>query len=134
MKNKRGVILVENVIFIILNSIFLAILILFLLKQGTGAVLMEQTYSKQIALLIDSAKPVTEIKINMERGLELCEKNNFDFDEAVLIKKNSVLVRFSDKGGYEYSFFNDVEVRVKPEKNKLNENTGNYLIMIYENE
>ncbi len=131
-KNKKGMVLVENVIFIVLNSLFLTILMVFLWKQGTGAVLMEQSYSKQIALLIDSAEPVTQIKINMEKGLELSEKNDLMFEEIVLIKENSVFVRLSEKGGYEYSFFNDVFVTAYPEKNELNENTGNYIISVNE--
>ena len=64
---KRGQILVENVIFIILNVIFLTILILFLIKQGSGAVLLEDSYSKEIALMVDSAKPGTIITVNLEK-------------------------------------------------------------------
>jgi hypothetical protein len=42
MKNKNGELLVENVVFIILNLVFLTILILFLLRQGTGAALWKK--------------------------------------------------------------------------------------------
>ena len=88
MKNKRGEILVENVLFIVLNIIFVSILILFLFKQGSGAGLLEQTYSKQIALMIDSAKPAMEIKLNMEKVQSVAEKNKIDFKEAVIITSN----------------------------------------------
>jgi len=63
--NKRGEILVENLIFIILNLAFVVIMVLFLLKQGSGATIMENTYSKQIALMIDVAKPGMLLKINL---------------------------------------------------------------------
>src|SRR3990167_5572970 len=82
-KSERGEILVENVLFIVLNIIFVSILILFLFKQGSGAVLLEQTYSKQIALMIDSAKPAMEIKLNMEKAQKIAEKNKIDFKDAV---------------------------------------------------
>ncbi len=38
---KRGAILVENVVFLILNLLFLSILVLFLVKQGSGATVLE---------------------------------------------------------------------------------------------
>lgn len=106
---KRGGILVENIIFIVLNLIFLSVLILFLFKQGSGAIVLEQSYAKQIALLIDSSKPVMEINLNMEKAKKLAEKNKIDFGEVVRIEKNLVIVKLSEKGGYSYSFFNDVE-------------------------
>lgn len=130
--NARGEILVENVIFIVLNVIFLSILIFFLFKQGSGAVLLEQTYSKQIALMVDSARPVMEIKLNMEKARIISEENKIDFGEAVSIAGNVVKVRLIEKGGYEYSFFNDVEVQAFPEKNEQNEYTGIYIFTINE--
>lgn len=107
---KRANILIENIIFIVLNLIFLTILILFLLKQGGGAIVLEQAYAKQIALLIDSAKPGTTIKLNMQDAKILAEKNNINFRDVVKINGNIVKIKLSEKGGYTYSFFNDVEV------------------------
>lgn len=123
MKEKRGTILVENVIFIILNLVFITILILFLLKQGSGAIVLEQSYAKNIALLIDSSKPVMEMKLNMEDAMDLAEKNGVSREEIVKINGNIVKVKLSAKGGYEYSFFNVVDVTaypdVAPEKNYI---------------
>lgn len=113
--NKKGTLLVENVIFIILNLLFLAIVILFLVKQGSGAILLEQSYAKNIALLIDSAKPVMELRLNMDKGIELAEKNGVSIDEIVQINGNIVKVKLSEEGGYEYSFFNNVDVTVYPD-------------------
>ena len=115
MKNKRGTLLLENVIFIILNLAFLAILILFLFKQGSGAIVLEQSYAKNIALLIDSAKPITEMKLNMKEGIELAEKNGLSREDIVKINGNIVTVKLSEKGGYDYSFFNDVDVSIYPD-------------------
>jgi len=107
---KRGEILVENIFFIILNLVFLTILILFLLKQGSGAIVLEQSYAKQIALLIDSSKPGTEIHLGMGKARKLADRNGIEFDEIIKINNNIVTVRLSEKGGYQYSFFNDVEL------------------------
>jgi len=125
---KRAQILVSNLVFIILNLVFLTILILFIFKQGQGAVAFEQSYAKQIALIIDSAQPGMVIKLNMENAEKICEKNNLDFKGVVKINKNIVLVKLSEKGGYEYSFFNDVKVVPYPDEE------GIYVFTINKNE
>lgn len=107
---KRGEILISNVVFIILNLAFLLILVLFLLNQGNGAIVLEESYAKQIALLIDSATPAMLIKLDMEKARKLAQDNGIPFSEVVQIEGNVVRVRLSEKGGYTYSFFNDVEV------------------------
>lgn len=127
-QNRKGAILVENVIFIVLNILFITILALFLFRQGNGAVVLEQSYAKNIAFLIDSAKPVMEIKLNMEDAIELAEKNGINRDDIVKISGNIVLVRLSEKGGYQYSFFNNVDATaypdIYPEKNYIIEING----------
>lgn len=122
---KKGAILVENIIFIILNILFISILLLFLFKQGNGAIVLEQSYAKNIALLIDASVPVTELRLNMGKGFDLAEKNGLQREDIVKIdsEKNLVRVRLSDKGGYEYSYFNNVEATaypdIFPEKNYI---------------
>ena len=114
VKRKRGTFLAENIIFIVLNLAFLIILMLSLFKQGSGAILLEQSYAKQIALLINSAPAGTEIQINMQEGFELADKNKVNRADVVNIYGNIVKVKLSEKGGYEYSFFNDVDVSEFP--------------------
>lgn len=125
-RGKRGVILVENVIFIILNLMFIVILALFIFKQGSGAIVLEQSYAKNIALLIDSAKPVSELKLNMEDAMDLAEKNGVGRDEIVRIEGNLVIIKLAKNSGYQYSFFNNVDATAYPDlpPNK------NYLIKI----
>lgn len=130
LKDKKGTILIENVIFIILNVVFISILLLFLWRQGSGSVLIEQTHAKQISLLIDSAKPGMEIKLNMDDAKKIADENKFDFDKIVSITGNIVMVKLSDKGGYEYSFFNDAKVNAFPQTDSKNEYTGIYIIKI----
>ncbi len=107
---KRGTILAENIIFIILNLVFLTILIIFIAKQGSGAIVLEQSYAKQIALLVDSAKPIMIIELNMDKAQKLADKNGIAFEDVVKINENVVTVKLSERGGYSYSFFNDVYV------------------------
>jgi hypothetical protein len=129
---KKGTILVENVIYIILNGVFLFALALFLIKQGSGAIVLEQAYSKEIALIIDSANPVMLIKIDMSKGQEIAKDNEIDFKEIVKVEGNIVSVKLTGAGGYNYAFFNDVDVKAYPEVNAQNEYTGMYILTINE--
>ncbi|MBU2612637.1 MAG: hypothetical protein KKB62_02865 [Nanoarchaeota archaeon] len=114
---KRGEILAENVIFLVLNIIFLTILVLFLLKQAGGAVLIEGSYSKEIALLVDSAKHGTIINVNLQKAKEVSDENGIDFSEILKIADGYVTIKLSDKGGSSYHYFNDINVSYYPDKN-----------------
>ena len=129
-RNKKAAILMENVIFIILNILFITILILFLLRQGQGAVLLEQSYAKQIALLIDSAKPGMTIILDMGKAKDLAEKNGLEFKDSVTKTNTIITVRLSASGGYSYSYFNDVNVSLYA--NGDPENINSYVIKVNE--
>ena len=53
-KSKRGNILTGNVIFIVLNLVFLGILVLFLFSKMGSAAVLEEKHAKQIALIIEA--------------------------------------------------------------------------------
>lgn len=126
-KNKNGKILVENIIFIILNLVFLTILMVFIVSKTGSAAVLEEKYAKQIALMIDTAKPGMEIHLNVEDALEKAKNENWE-ESIIQINKNVVRVQLREKGGYEYSFFNEVQVDVFPDT--LNE--GEYFFRINE--
>jgi len=123
VRNKKGEILVENIIFILLNVIYLSILIIFLLKQGSGAVFLEDSYSKNIALLIDSARPGMIMKLNLQELKDVSDKNAIPFSDVVKISENYVTVKLSDKGGKSYHFFNSINATAYPD----NTNPGIYV-------
>ena len=116
LKNKKGNILTENIIFIILNLVFLTILILFLFSKMGGAAVLEERYAKEIALLIDSAKPGMTISLKMEDAIQIAEKEKWPLDNIVTIQDNVVKVQLREKGAGNplgsYSFFNNVDVNV----------------------
>jgi len=117
---KRGNILTENIIFIILNLVFIAMLIIFVFSKTGGAAVLEEKYAKQIALMIDSAKPRMVITLKMDDAMEQAIDNLGEkgINEMVRITGNVVNVKLRDEGGYSYSFFNDVEVNCYPLNNK----------------
>ncbi len=107
---KRGNILVENIIFIILNLIFLTILVLFLFSKISDVAILEEKYAKQIALIIDSAKPKMEINLDVEEMIKEAKDNSWELNNVITIDDNLVTVKLREKGGYSYSFFNNVDV------------------------
>jgi hypothetical protein len=123
MKKKANII-TENIIFIILNLIFLSILILFVFSKAGSVAVLEEKYAKQIALTIDAAKPLMVITLKMEDVIEKAKKENFDLDDIVMINDNVVTVKLHEKGGYSYSFFNDAKVDAFPDKE------GGYVIRV----
>ena len=113
-RDKRGELLVGNIIFIVLNLMFLGILFLFISQQGSGLILLEQSYAKQIALTFDMAKPGMSVFLDFEKGFEEAESNfgpNYDIKDLVRISGNIVTVKLDkdeNRQGYSYSFFNNV--------------------------
>lgn len=122
MKNKRGDVLHEAVIFIVLNLIFFGILFMAVSKVSSGTGLHEQVYAKQIALLIDSAKPGTIISINAEEFTKFIEEKEISENEIISFSKNKVNVKLSRKSsGYNFEFFSTykIEHSFSRENNKL---------------
>jgi hypothetical protein len=132
MKNKRGntTLLVENIIFLVLNLLFFAILITFLIQQGSGAALLEQTYSKKVALLIDQAEPGMIIKLNLEEGMKVAARDKILPPAILTIQGNFVKVKLSNNGGQEYHFFNEVDVKIFPETDNNGDYSGIYALTI----
>lgn len=110
---KRGNILTENIIFIVLNLAFITILLIFLFSKTSDIAVLEEKYAKQIALMIDAAEPGMIIHLNMEDAIEKAVENKINPSNIVSINGNFVTVKLSGKGSNpesSYSFFNDVKV------------------------
>jgi hypothetical protein len=130
MSEKKGQVLIENIVFIVLNLAFLSIMILFLLKQSSGVAIVEETYSKQIALLIDSAKPGMIMEINMEDAMKASKDKKRDFAKIINFNRSEVNLDIGNKGGYSYHYFNDVSVAAYPNQNEKGEYTGMYIVTV----
>ncbi|MEK6926328.1 MAG: hypothetical protein AABW50_03555 [Nanoarchaeota archaeon] len=97
--------LTENIIFVILNIVFLVILVVFLYIKMDSPAVFEEKYAKELALMIDAAKPgmLIYFDIDESNGDEAWFK--YHFSEAVKIQDNLITVKLREKGGYSYSFF-----------------------------
>ena len=109
-KNKRGMdVLHGAIIFVVLNIIFFAVMFFFVARAGSEATIMEQKYAKRIALLIDQAKPGTNISVKLDDVYFLADKNNIDRLSTIKIdnEKKEVIVQVDVGKGYKYQFFSD---------------------------
>ena len=131
IKGKRGDILIGDVIFIVLNLVFLTILILFVVTKTNDAARLEEIYAKQIALMIDSAKPGMILYLDMEDAIEEAIDENQNIATIASIEGNVVTVKLRDKGGYSYSFFNDANVSISLDTLS---NKQEYVIKVNENQ
>ena len=96
---------IENTIFIVLNIVFFAIMLIFVYNSGSNILVKEQSYAKEIALIIDNCKPGMSVLLNINDLIETAKKNNFPVENIVkLDKKNSVF-------GFQY-FSKDAEVKL----------------------
>ena len=101
----------EMVIFLVVNVVFFIIMLLFVQSAGSKAFVYERVYSKELALLIDNAKPGMEIELDVSKYYEFAEKNKFT-GKIIEIdnEKNKVKIRLTQGGGYEYVFFRGLDV------------------------
>ena len=122
IKDKRGEDIFPNVIFLVVNILFFSMLMIFVFKASTGAMVYEQAYSKQIAMMIDYSKPKTDIKIDLSQAINVAKENKKIQDLVKIDEINKeVIVSFSGQGGYGMKYFSDYSVST--------EFVGNFLLI-----
>jgi len=121
--NKRGAenLVTGTVIFLILNLLFFIVLLVFVQSAGSNYSVHEQTYAKQVALLIDNAKPGMVVLVNIEELTKLAKENRKEVDKIVRLNQDESKVIVSLKGdrGYSYKYFSDANVDLKITDNWL---------------
>jgi len=105
--NKKAELLTENLMFIMLNLVFFAILAVFIFIKANDPAILEEAYAKKIALVLDAARPGMEISLDMQSAKKIAEKEKYT-GKIVDIVGNVVTVKLRQDGGYSYSFFNDI--------------------------
>lgn len=104
-----------QVIFLVLVIAFMAVFFIFARNSLTGSLVQEEVYAKKIALLIDSAKPGTDLFLDITPLNEVSTKSQGKNLESQIITldsdKNSVMVslRLGNRS-YHYPYFTDYNV------------------------
>lgn len=115
--NKKGQeALGDNLIFLFLVVFFYVIMLIFAKANVTGYAVYEQTYAKQISLLIDEAKPGMTFIVNMGDAMHFVEKNNKPLTDVVFIDSSSskVVVRLGERGGYYMPYLSNYKITYQP--------------------
>ena len=115
MRNKKAIIVLETVIFIILNIAFIMILFTFVSRSGEGSLVYEQAYAKQIGLLLDGARPGTIIYMGVEKGVEIAKENGKNPEEIFRIGNGTVNVDLAGRQGYNFNYFGNQKINAKLE-------------------
>jgi len=111
---KRGELGLSDIIFIVLNVIFFAILLIFVVRAGNSTAIYEEMYAKKFALMIDSAKPGMVIHMNIEKLNEVAKKNHYN-GKIVEIKEEEsrVIVRLASGQGYSFQYFSKLSIKAE---------------------
>lgn len=110
--NKKAVdTFMENLVYLLIVVIFVAILWFSLTRIGSNSTFYEERNAKKIALMIDRAEPGMNIEIDAYEMDKIARKNNF-YGNILKIdnNENKVNVRLTGGKGYDHYFFNNVNV------------------------
>lgn len=114
---KRGII-IGDVIFIILNVAFFAMLLYFVRDRCLGENIKEKILTRQIALLINSAEPETLLIFNVQEYLKIAKENKIQEQDFIKIENGLVSVALNgDKSNY--PFFSDYKIEYELRENFL---------------
>ncbi len=120
--NKEASILYESVIFLTFTAVIAIVLILFISLAGDNVTNTQQVYAKQISLLIDQAKPGTNLTIDISELYKLAEKRDYEGRPIdVDYGENLITVKVAEGRGYSFRYFTDLKSGAvsMDERNKL---------------
>ncbi|MDD5193573.1 MAG: hypothetical protein PHF67_03215 [Candidatus Nanoarchaeia archaeon] len=114
-KKAAETIILENLVFWVLNIVFFVVMLIFVYNSGNNIIVQEQSYAKEIALIIDNCKPGMSVLLNMDALIESAKKNNFPVENIVKLdkKNNRVLVSLKQNSVFGFQYFSkDVEIKL----------------------
>lgn len=108
--NGRAEITMEEVVFVLLNLVFFSMLFLFVYNLSTGAFVLDKLYAKELALIVNSANPGTQIKLDVSDAYILAEENKIPAESIFNFDDDHVLIKLSDSRVFSYPYFNDISI------------------------
>jgi hypothetical protein len=111
MNTKGDMVGLETTIFIVLNIVFFIIVLFFIRGSSNNDLIYEQTYAKQIALLIDNSKQGLEINLDVSKLYEIARNNDFNGNVITIDNQNKIVrVNLVSGKGYSYGYFTNSSV------------------------
>jgi hypothetical protein len=132
MRSKKGGALYDNVIYIVLLVLFLAIVFPFVQAQRQGASHWEEFYCQEISKIINFAEPGDLITLDVHDATVIAQKNgvsNFERDSFRFdSERREVCVSLSFGRKTCYSYFNNVGIVGERIELGVSSSEGNLLI------
>jgi hypothetical protein len=126
-KGSASEIMWPEITYLILFLVFAAILLIFAKNAAGGVSATEEIYAKKIALIIDGARPITTIMLDVTDAynMALKEKKTAErvIKESFILDKQKHCVMVSlgtTTGGYSYCYFSDYDVGISPPNKDIN--------------
>ena len=108
-----GDVLSGNILYVILVVIFTIGVFMIIMQSKNNAGQWEEFYAKELALLLDRAKPGDQYTIDIQKASELAVKNGMG-DPSYIIKfdgqARKVVVSLKPNGGTTFSYFSNLVV------------------------
>lgn len=112
--SKKGNILLDNAVYIILLVLFLAGMYAFVSQQRSGAGVWEDFYVKEVVKVIEVSDPGDVVELDVHRATEVAQKNKVpDFNRIFMFdnEKDELCVKLNNGQRKTcYSYFNDINI------------------------
>ncbi len=125
--DKRGQLLMEAVVFIVLNIIFFSTMFYFVSIKANSNALYAEAYAKQVALLIDNARPGMKITLDLSDFYKKFDKGDSKGKIEIDPVKKAVVIKEvikerekeREKELYRHQFFANYAIEYRTENDKL---------------
>jgi len=113
---KRGGLAFPIIIFLVLNIAFFTIMMLFVQRVSSNALIYEEAYAKKIGLLLNRAESGMEFRINVTDLALVAKKNGLTDQEVkkLLInidtEKGTVTIKAKKEGSFVFPYFSEIEL------------------------
>lgn len=114
-RNKKADLLFPIIIFVVLNIMFFTIMLLFVQRVSSNALVYEESYAKQIALILNRAESGMQFEIDVSDLIKTAIKNDVNtsfLNETIQInaEEGIVFVKARKEGGFEQPFFSKIKI------------------------
>ena len=118
IRDKRGdsEILMPVVISVVVMLFFFSLMFTGASNIAKSVSFYEKTYAQQITILVEKAKPYSEISIDFKRGFEIAKQEEKNFEEIVKLDKedNKIIVSLGRGRGYSMNIPSDYDIKFIP--------------------
>lgn len=122
--------MLDIIIYFILLAVIIGTTFLYVSQSGSGAQRLEDIYAKEIALLVDSSKPGSEIYLDVTEATKMAARDKLPVESLFSFEDNNVNVRLRNGFGVSYPYFSNVDLEGSIELASGKENAEDILHLV----